>query len=271
MNKRILKKYWKWFQVVILIYLVLGVGLYFTQSLIIFHPKKLPVEYTYSFNVPFREVNVPVTAKKNINIIQFVVPDSVSKGIVLFFHGNRGNINRYASYSSYFTKNGYEVWMIDYPGYGKSTGKRTEKILYDDALVMYKMAIDKVPVEKIIIYGKSLGTGIASQLASVRDCKQLILETPYYSMAKLAAEYFFIYPVKPFIKYELPTYKFLEYIKAPVTIFHGTKDGLIPIEHSYWLKNKYPHINLVQIENGRHNNLAGFRIFHENLDSILRQ
>ena len=81
------------------------------------------------------------------------------------------------------------------------------------------MAISKVSVEHIILYGKSLGTGIASQLASVRDCKRLILETPYYSMDALAKHYFFMYPVLPMTKYAMPTYRNFEYIKAPITIF----------------------------------------------------
>jgi alpha-beta hydrolase superfamily lysophospholipase len=66
--------------------------------------------------------------------VQFTTPGSVCKGVVLYFHGNKRNIERYASFAPYFTRNNYDVWMIDYPGFGKSTGERTEKILYRDAL-----------------------------------------------------------------------------------------------------------------------------------------
>ena len=269
MKKTRLKKIWKWFQITALIYIAIGVALYFLQDKFLFHPEKLPADYKYQFDIPFQQIDLPVTGEKNLSIVQFTVPDSLRKGFVLYFHGNRQNINRYAHYANNFTRNGYEVWMMDYPGYGKSTGKRSEKILYEDALILYKMAISRVSAEHIIIYGKSLGTGIAAQLASVRDCKRLILETPYYSMDALAKHYFFIYPVMPMTKYSFPTYQHFEYIKAPVTIFHGRKDEVIPYKQAEWLAEKKPGTELITIENGKHNNLTDFPLFHQKLDSLL--
>ena len=73
--------------------------------------------------------------------------------------------------------------MIDYPGFGKSTGVFSEQLLYDWALTLYKLARAYYSPDSIIIYGKSMGTGIAAQLASIRDCRHLILETPYYDHA----------------------------------------------------------------------------------------
>ncbi len=269
MNKLWLKKTWKWFKIVALIYIMLGIILFFLQDKLIFHPTKLPADYKYQFEIPFNEVDIVVNDKKNINIVQFTVPDSIRKGIVLYFHGNRTNISRYAKYAPHFTRNGYEVWMMDYPGYGKSTGKRTEQTLYDDALLFYKMAISKVSIEHIIIYGKSLGSGIAAQLASVRECRRLILETPYYSMSALAKHYFFLYPVLPMAKYTMPTYQHLEYIKAPTTIFHGTNDALIPYKQARWLAEKKQGTELITIEKGKHNNLGDFPLFQQKLDSLL--
>ena len=269
MNKKRLKKIWKWFQIIALVYIVIGVTLFFLQEKFIFHPKKLPADYKYQFDIPFREINIPLTTEKNLSIVQFTVPDSLLKGIVLYFHGNRLNINRYAKYATNFTRNGYEVWMMDYPGYGKSTGKRSEQILYDDAMILYKMAHSKVSIEQIIIYGKSIGTGIASQLASVRECKRLILETPYYSMDALAKHYFFIYPVIPMTKYAFPTYQYFEYIKAPITIFHGTSDAIIPYKHAKWLVEKNQGTELITLEKGKHNNLPEFKLYQQKLDSLL--
>lgn len=248
---------------------MIGIALFFLQDKLIFHPRKLPADYKYQFDIPFREINLAVRDKKNISIVQFTIPDSVRKGIVLYFHGNRRNINRYANNAVNFTRNGYEVWMIDYPGYGKSTGKRTEKILYEDALTFYKLAIRQVSAEHIIIYGKSLGTGIAAQLASVRDCKRLILETPYYSMDALAKKYFFIYPVMPMTKYTLPTYQHFQYIKAPVSIFHGTKDAVIPYKQAARLTEKKEGTELITIYGGKHNDLTGFALYQHKLDSLL--
>lgn len=161
--------------------------------------------------------------------------------------------------------------MIDYPGFGKSTGKRSEHIIYDDALLLYKLARSGFTPDSIIIYGKSIGSGIASQLASIRDCKRLILETPYYSIDALAKHYFPVYPIIPMTRYTIPTFQYFEKITAPVTMFHGTNDEVIPYRQSIRLMNlKKPNVELVTIEKGKHNNLNDFSLFHQKLDSLLR-
>jgi len=248
----------------------MGDLLRFFQDKMIFRPKKLPAGFEYDFDIPFREINIPLKDEKNINIIQFLVPVEDRKGIVLYFHGNRGNISRHARHADQFTRNGYATWMIDYPGYGKSTGLRNEQVLYEDALHLYNLAIEEVSADNIIIYGRSLGSGIAAQLASIRDCRMLILETPYYSMAKLSAYYFPVLPDRFFGGFELPTVKYLEKISGPVIIFHGTKDRIVPYKHAEWLKEKVEHIELITIENGKHNNLSEFALFHEKIDSLLK-
>lgn len=250
---------------------MIGFALYFLQDKFIFHPKKLPSDYQYSFDIPFRQIDLPVTENKNLSIVQFTVADSLRKGIVLYFHGNRENINRYAPFAKNFTRNNYEVWMMDYPGFGKSTGKRNEKILYEDALLFYKMAISRIAADSIIIYGKSLGTGIAAYVASEKDCKRLILETPYYSMDALAKHYFFLYPVALMSKYSLPTYLHFEYIKAPITIFHGTNDWVIPHKQAKKLTALRAGTELITIEKGKHNNLNNFALYQKKLDSLLQQ
>lgn len=264
------RKIWKWLKIIVLVYVLLGIALYLLQDKLLFHPKKLPADHRYEFGVPFRETNLLINEKEILSIGRFRVPDSTCKGVVLYFHGNRENINRYAPYARHFTDNGYEVWMMDYPGFGKSTGKRSEKIMYDDALLLYKMAIQRFAADSIIIYGKSIGTGVAAHLAMVRDCKRLILETPYYSIDALARHYFFIYPVAPMTKYSFPIHDYLQNVRAPITIFHGTRDEVIPYPQSKKLAKENPKVELITIEKGKHNNLAEFPLFRQKLDSLLR-
>jgi len=270
MQKNTVKKIRKWLTIVIALYIAIGAGLYFLQEKFLFHPEKLSPEHIYNFQTPFKEINLAVNNEKNLSIIQFTVPDSVCKGVVLYFHGNRKNIERYASYATNFIKNKYEVWMMDYPGFGKSTGKRSEQILYQDAATLYQMARARFSKDSIIIYGKSIGTGIAAQLASVKDCKRLILETPYYSIDALMSRYAFIYPVGLMAKYHFPNYKYFEKIEVPVTLFHGTKDEIIPYSHSVKLVKENALANLVTIEKGKHNNLNDSPLFHQQLDSLLQ-
>jgi uncharacterized protein len=118
--------------------------------------------------------------------------------------------------------------MPDYPGFGKSTGVLSEAAMYDQALQVYKRARQFYKPNEIIIYGKSMGTGVAAQLASVRDCKRLILETPYNSMRSLVGIYLWMYPLKSILKYQFPTDEYMAKITAPISIFHGTDDGVIP-------------------------------------------
>lgn len=271
MQKPQKKKIWKWIKIVLAIYIVIGVALYFLQEKFLFHPEKLPQDHVFNFSIPFKEINLAVNNEKNLSIVQFTVPDSVCKGVVLYFHGNMRNIERYAPFASNFTKNNYEVWMMDYPGYGKTTGERSEQIMYDDAKLFYQMARARFAKDSIIIYGKSLGTGVASYLASVKDCRRLILETPYYSIEAMFNHYAFIYPVSWMSKYHFPSYQYFEKVDAPITIFHGANDEVIPYSQAKRLmKIAKPGAELVTIEKGKHNNLNDFPLYHQKLDSVLQ-
>ena len=271
MQKKTVKRVLKWAKIIIIIYIIGGAGLYFFQDKLIFHPEKLSADHVFKFDIPFKEIYLPVTNEKNLSIVQFTVPDSICKGVVLYFHGNRKNIERYAPFATNFTKNNYEVWMIDYPGFGKSTGDRTGEILYQDAQTFYNMAKARFATDSIIIYGKSIGTGTAAYLASRIDCKRLILETPYYSLDALAKHYAFIYPVTWMTKYHFPSYRYFEQVDAPITLFHGTDDNVIPYSQAKQLSEVKPDIELITIKNGKHNNLNEFSLFHEKLDSLLKQ
>lgn len=266
------KKIFRWLKVIIIVYCIIGIALYYLQEKFLFHPVALDKNYSYQFNMPFKEITLDLDANTQYNMVVFLPKnDSVVKGAVLYFHGNKENINRYAKFANNFTKNGYEVWMVDYPTFGKTNGKLTEENLYSQALEVYKMANAKFGKDSIIIYGKSLGTGIATQLASIRNCKRIILETPYYSMTSLAQRYCFIYPVKPMLKYKLPSNAYIKKITDPISIFQGTNDGVVPYSNAYKLNNLLKkNDEFITIEKGTHNNLNDFTLYHTKLDSLLK-
>lgn len=265
------KKILRWTKIFVLFYCIVGIALYYLQDYFLFHPTVLPRNYQYHFDVPFSEVEIPFNKTDTLNMVKFTPVDSVRKGVVIYFHGNRENINRFAKFSTNFTKLGYEVWMADYPGYGKSVGNRTEKILYQQSIQLYKLAATKYAKDSIVIYGKSFGTGIAAYLAAQYDCKQLILETPYYSIPDLLGAYTLIYPIQRMSKYKIPTYQYLEDVKVPITIFHGTNDGVIPYRCAEKLKEVLKTTDqFVTIEKGSHNDLNDFPLYHQKLDSLLK-
>ena len=265
------KKIFRWFKIIVIVYAICNVAIYYLQDYFLFHPEPLARNHRYDFTVPYKELNIPYDSASNLHVVQFAA-DSGSKGVVLYFHGNRKNISWYASRVPAFTKWGYEVWMLDYPGFGKSTGRLTEQRLYDYAEQLNKLARTRFEKERIIIYGRSMGTGIAAYLASKTDCKRLILETPYYSMHSLIARYLPVFPVSRLIHYRLPTYEYLPKVLAPVTIFHGTADGVIPYANAQALQPLLkPGDQFITIEGGSHNNLNEFPQMQQVMDSLLSE
>jgi alpha-beta hydrolase superfamily lysophospholipase len=256
--------------VVTLIYCSIGIALYHLQEKLLFHPELLPKDFQFKFGIPFKEVNIAMNKTDTLNLIQFFPRDSAPKGIVLYFHGNKGNVIRFAKYATNFTKNGFEVWMPDYPTYGKTTGKLTEENMYAQAKEVYKLAHSKFSVDSIFVYGRSLGSGVAAYIAAKEDCAGLILETPYYSIPDLFSSYAPIYPTNRMSHFKFPVGEYLKEVKEPITIFHGTSDQTIPYREAKKLKKVLkPDDEFITIENGTHNNLNDFPLFHEKLDSVL--
>lgn len=259
----------RWSKVIIIIYCSLGITGYYLQEKILLHPEPLDASYHYAFNVPFDEVNIKMNEGENLNIVRFF-PSESAKGVVLYFHGNMKNVNHYAKFAALFTSRGYEVWMPDYPGFGKTTGVLTEKKLYREAAEVFKLANSKYKADSIVIYGKSFGTGIASWLAADVDCKKLILEAPYYSIPSLFSCYAPVYPTEAMSTLKLPSGKYLQDVFVSITIFHGDDDEVIPFRCAAKLKKVLkPTDEFVTIYDGRHNNLAEFDVFKRKLDSLL--
>jgi pimeloyl-ACP methyl ester carboxylesterase len=265
------KQIFRWLKVLILIYCIIGIAFYYGQEYILFHPVTVTRQVKYDLPGAFTEVNIPYNKETNLNVVQFKVaaPDT-AKGVVLYFHGNKENVRRYAPYAADFTRKGYEVWMLDYPGFGKSTGKFNEDNLYKYALIVYKMARSRWSPNQIVIYGKSLGTGVAAQLADVRDCRRLILECPYYSMTSLVRHYLPLYPVGSMLHYKFPTYQYLPEVTAPITIFHGTGDWVVPYSNASRLKPLLKAGDeFITIDGGGHNDLHDYPMFREKLGEVM--
>jgi pimeloyl-ACP methyl ester carboxylesterase len=258
-------------KVLLIVYALGGILLWHFQEKLLLHPKSVPATFSYDFKLPHREWLIPVDENDTLHIVQFHPAANIKrKGAVLFFHGNRDNIKRYLRYAIPLTNKGYDVWMADYPGFGKTTGRFTEQRVYQDARIVYQLAEKEFAADSIIIYGKSLGTGIASELASVKKCRRLILETPYYSIPQLARDHFPIYPTNRMSRYRFPTYEYLSYIESPVTIFHGTDDGVIPYKHAARLKNLLKNKDeFVTVPDAIHNNLLDFQLFRDKLNGLL--
>jgi alpha-beta hydrolase superfamily lysophospholipase len=254
----------------LIIYLGLGLLLNQFQEQLLFQPKVLGTKDSFDFNLKHEELLIPLNKEDSLSMVRFLPASLPSKGTVLYFHGNKKNIGWYARFMPAFTQHGYEVLMIDYPGYGKSRGIFTEKKLYDWAKVAYQIARKRHTADRILIYGKSLGTGIAAQLASVSDCKGLILETPYYDFPSVLTRYIPFYPIRNMLHFQLPTYQYLPLVTAPITLLHGTSDWTVSYSNSKKLLPLLkPGDQLLTIEGAGHNELFEFPPIKNTLDSIL--
>jgi len=222
----------KFLKVIVIFYIVLCGTLYFFQEKLIFFPQKLDKNYKFTFDNTFEEWNIKSTDGKLINGLLFKAKNS--KGVIFYLHGNGSDLSSWGKIASIYTDLNYDIFIMDYRSYGKSEGEiSNEKQLFLDNQMAYNEIKKLYNEDKIIIIGYSIGTGLASQLASTNNPKLLILQAPYYNLSEMMANK---YPLIPtfLLKYKFATNEYLKNCKIPVIIFHGNKDKLI--EHTFSLK-----------------------------------
>ncbi len=248
--------------------IVLSVIVYFVQEKFIFKPEKLRQDFVYKYDAPFRELFFDVEEGVRINGLHFHAEKPL--GLILYFHGNSRSIKGWAKYAKDFYRYNYDVVLVDYRGFGKSTGKRSEKDMYKDMQFVYDTLAATYPQNHLIIYGRSLGSGFAAKLAADNTPRYLILDAPYFSFKKTIERFLPILPVKYILRFHLRTDKWLPKVNCHTYILHGTKDWLIPISNSEKLQQLNPRkITLIRITGGKHNNLPVFPEYHNFIRDIL--
>jgi len=247
----------------------LSVVAYLLQDKFIFKPEKLSQNFQFKYDAPFKELNFDVAPGVRINGLHFFREDS--KGIILYFHGNTRSIKGWAKYARDFYRYNYDVVLVDYRGFGKSTGKRAEEKMMQDMQFVYESLAGDYGEENLIVYGRSLGSGFAAKLASDNNPSYLILDAPYYNFKKVVERFLPFLPLQIVLRYHLRTDKWIPKIKCHIYIIHGTKDWLIPIKHSEALQKLSPRkITLIRIHGGGHNNLSKFDDYHNFIRDILK-
>jgi len=249
-------------------YVTICILFYLFQHFAFFRPERLSSNFAYKYPFPFEELNFDMEDGGRINAIHFKVPNT--RGVVFYLKGNSKSIKGWGKFAKDFLSNGYDFFMMDYRGFGKSRGKRSQKKVFNDSQFIYEWLTKKYPENQIVIYGRSLGSGIAARIASWNKPRMLILDSPYFSFYYNVNRYLFFTPLKWLLKYDMRTDQYLETVSCPIHIIHGTSDKLITFSQSEKLKALYPDkIALHPIEEGRHNNLPEFPEFFEILYDIL--
>lgn len=273
MSKKILKHLFTVSKRIVTIYLLLAIIIYFCQSYLIFHPRSEIFQTPGIINLEYEDVYLtPDSSKPKDKIHGWFVPAKEDKGTVLFFHGNAYNIAYRLDSIKLFNELGYNCLMIDYRGYGLSEGEISEANMYADALTAweYLLTTRKIPKNKIILHGRSLGGGVVSKLAVQVQPQALVLESTFTSLPDLAQEKVFFLPVKKLCRNKFNTIARLNNINCPVLFIHSTDDQLIPISHGRKLYTSYQGKKTFCQISGDHNFgfLASGSIYYKPLEKF---
>jgi hypothetical protein len=257
---------------------VLLVIAYLIQDRLIFKPEKLPADFQYKYDIPFKELFFDIAEGVRINGLHF--HREHPSGLILYLHGNTRSIKGWAKYARDFYRYNYDVVLVDYRGFGKSTGRRSEKALLGDLQFVYEQLLKQCPDNSLVsggspqllVYGRSIGSGFAAKLAADNDPRYLILDSPYYNFRKVVQRFIPILPVRYVLRYHLRTDLWLPKVRCHTYILHGTRDWLIPIRHSERLQRLNPsRITLIRIQGGGHNNLTTYPEYHNFIRDILKE
>lgn len=232
-------------------------------------PEKLQQDFQFKYDIPFREYFFDIEPGVRINALHFFRKSP--KGLLLYFHGNTKSIKGWAKYARDFYRYDYDVVLVDYRGFGKSTGKRSEQKMLSDMQFVYDKLREQYAEDHLIVYGRSMGSGFATKLACDNHPRYLILDSPYFNFLKVIERFLPMLPVRIVLRFQLRTDKWLPDVQCHTYIIHGTKDRLIPIRHSEKLQKINPKkITLIRIVGGRHNNLPSFDEYHNFIRDILK-
>lgn len=254
--------------IVLLIYFLISLAVYLFQEKLVFAPIKLSQDFKFEFTHDCEEVNLKTKEGVYINSLLFRQPQN-PKGIILYFHGNAGSNADWGEVSNDLMRYGYDLFMIDYRSYGKSNGEPSEAYLYADAMMAYKYVRRMYSNNDVIVYGRSLGTGVALNLCKKVKPRQLILETPYLSMKAMADKTVPWLPVKLILRYPIQSDRFIKKVKCPIDMIHGTEDELIPYEQAVKLSKINKNAKLHTIVGGKHMDLNQFSDYLPILHSII--
>ena len=253
---------------ILVIYILVCGLLYFFQERLIFFPEKLAKDHLFQFDQKFEEKNIKNDDGTTLHGLLFKADSS--RGLVFYLHGNGGSLNSWGDVAQTYTDLRYDVFILDYRGYGKSDGViNGQEQVYQDIQAAYDEMKGEYAEDRIIVLGYSIGTGPASKLASENAPRLLILQAPYYSLTDMMRHTYSIIPTF-LLKYKFENHKHLRDCKMPVVIFHGDLDEVIYYGSSLKLKEGFKSEDkLVTLRGQGHNGMTDNEQYRNELREIL--
>ncbi len=249
------------------VYALLIAALAWGQERLLFQPQKLPADYRHEQAADVQEVNVDVPgARLNALHLRLPHPD----GVVFFLHGNGGSLANWFVNTDDYRRLNFDLFMIDYRGYGKSTGRiASQAQLQADVRAAWDGIAPLYAGKRRVVYGRSLGTGLAAMLAADVQPELTVLVSPYFSMQDLARTH---YPWVPstVLRYPLHTDDALPRIRGAVLLMHGERDTLIPPDNSLRLQALLPRARLLRVPQAAHNDMQDFPVYRDGLAAALK-
>ncbi|HVN34931.1 MAG TPA: alpha/beta fold hydrolase [Casimicrobiaceae bacterium] len=238
--------------------------MYLRQESLLFYPAPLAADQ--AFAIPdVHEVWIDVDGA-TLSALHLTLPDP--KGVVFFLHGNAGNLASWFTGSTFYRQANFDLFMIDYRGYGKSSGRiGSERELHADVRKAWDRVAALYAGKRIVIYGRSLGTALAAHLAAEVQPDLTILVSPFWSAQDLARIHFPWVPAA-LLRYPLAMNVDLRAIRTPVMLVHGERDPLIPVDQSERLLEVAPNGVLLRVRGAGHNDVHEFG---EYLDAVARR
>ena len=256
-------------KLLLIFYVLLCVGLYFFQEKLLFFPDKSNKNHKYSFARPFEELFIKTKDGNLLNALLFKTDSA--KGLVFYLHGNAGSLDNWGDVARRYTALDYDVFMLDYPGFGKSEGAiKSETQLFDAIQSAYDKVKEQYHEDSIVVLGYSIGTGPAAHLAATNHPGLLILQAPYYSLTDMMRH---TYPIIPtfLLKYKFRTNEYLKNCKMPVVIFHGDQDEIIYYGSSLKLKEEIKTGDtLITLKGQGHNGMTENPEYLAAIQTVLR-
>ena len=214
-------------------YLALMLMIYLLQGRMVFlasTPGRALTATPKDIGLAFEDISL--TTPDNETLHGWYVPAADSAGVVLFFHGNAGNISHRLDSIEIFHELGLDVLIIDYRGYGRSSGSPSERGTYTDAQTAWDYLVDKrgIAPGRIVMFGRSLGGAVASWLAARTTPAAVILESCFTSGPEMAARLYPFLPARLITRLKFPVRAYVTQISSPLLVVHSRQDEIIPFD-----------------------------------------
>lgn len=258
----------------LLFYILFLLLLFFSQDSMLYIPGDRILR-TKPSDLGLRYEDIHLTTADHVSIHGWLMTVDKPRGVVIFCHGNAGNISHRVDNLRLFAELGFSVLIFDYRGYGQSGGKPTETGTYLDgeAVYDYLVEVKKIKPEKIVVFGRSMGAGIATYIASKRECGGLIIESAFSSVPDIGQQLYPFLPVRLLSRYSYDSKTRLKTIHCPLLVAHSPADEIIPFSHGERLFQVANQPKFFLTMRGGHNDgyyTTGKRYFDE-LDKFLTE